>query len=310
MSTEKTVNMPNKEEMEVLEARKRLFNAVIDNLKAIGKSGNIGQLTIPLELLDTSAAFHEFRNYDNVDALARKWDERKVGAITVIIDYDRYMFIVVDGCHRVMAAMMVPGVDSLDAIVLLKCPTDPVEREKYAADFFIHRNDDDRRLTPIEKYPGLLIVGDPTALALRDVTEKYNVRIKKGKGNREAGIIGSYTDIMVTARTFGENGLEFTFATIEKAGWHMETNGYATHLTRMFRQLYKSYGKHAPEISDYLGEQFRKWTPDQFSAEARVAYPIRDYRIACVLLAQDMICEKFHLEKKLAWVDGRLRTAA
>lgn len=299
-----------REEKAAIEARRPLFNAIVGNMRAAGKSKMIAQVTIPLELLDTSASYHEFRNYDNVDALARKWDERKVGAITVIIDRERCLFIVVDGCHRVKAATIKPDVDDLDAIVLLGCPEDPEEREIYAADFFIHRNDDDKRLTPVEKYPGLLIIGDKTALALKNVTDRYGIRIKKGKGNREPGVIGSYTDIMHTARKFGEDGLEFTFATIDKAGWHLESNGYATHLTRMFRQLYTHYEDHAPEISDFLGREFRKWTPDQFSAEARVAYPIRDYRIACVLLAQDMICNEFKLDKKLAWIDGKLRLAA
>ena len=59
-------------------------------------------------------------------------------------------------------------------------------------------------------------------------------------------------------------------------------------------------------IHEYLSEELRQYDPELFGASARAKYPKRDYRSACVLYTEDLICDGLNIQRKI-YKDGEKR---
>lgn len=307
----KKITNINKETKNEIEARSSLYNTVVSNLQAFGvdSGAHVAIGNFPPELLYVDPRIQGLRQHKNTMKIVNNFDIRKLAPIVVVLHPEEKRASVVDGKCRVEVATILgkEKLPVLTAIVLMDAPQDDLKaRLRFEAEYFRTQDDGVQKLKPLEKHLASVICKDKAACDLEEVLNKYDVAIKVTGGPRDPGVLGSYTDILATANQFGVPGLEFTFSIIKNAGWQYETNGYATHITRMFRQIFKSYKNYATEIAEYLGVALRETTPMLFAAEARTTYPIRDYRIACVLLLQDMICEHLNLKTRLQWIDGKL----
>ena len=56
----------------------------------------------------------------------------------------------------------------------------------------------------------------------------------------------------------------------------------------------------------FLSKELRQYDPELFGSSARAKYPKRDYRAACVLFTEDMLCEGMGITRKI-YKDGEKR---
>lgn len=284
---------------------KELFKAVMNNLKPFGKRKKLCIGTVPLSLLFVDHRYQGLRKHKHLRKLVQNWDECKLAPIILVAHPEENRFAIVDGQGRFLAATEL-GYDSLDAIILMDAPSDPDERLKFEAEYFIGQDTECEAVKPIEKHLARVIIEDKGALMLDAVLKKYDVSFTHNKGQREHSVLGSYTDTYAIAKSYGENCLEFIFSIIHNANWDNEANGYATFVMRSLRNIYIAHPQHRTEIHEFLSEELRQIDPELFSANGRAFYPKRDHRTACSLYLEDIICKELGIERKIHFENGKV----
>lgn len=147
------------------------------------------------------------------------------------------------------------------------------------------------KVKALEKHPARVLIGDPAAIALQNMFEKYNITYTDTRGCREKGVLGSYPTAYRIANSHGEACLDFIFSIIHGAGWNLESNGYATFITESLRDVWVNH----PRVSDrqkihrFLSYALREDTPSGFSSDARSRYKMRDTKKVCTLLLEDIL---------------------
>ena len=104
----------------------------------------------------------------------------------------------------------------------------------------------------------------------------------------------------------GDRILDFIFTIIQNAGWHNEPNGYATYIFRALKSVWVAHFFDRESIHRYLSKELRQYDPELFGASARAKYPKRDYRSACVLYTEDLICDGLNIPRRI-YTDGEKR---
>lgn len=278
-----------------------LFNSVMRNLSPFGMiDGDVilASGSIPMELLYVDERYQGLREHRKLSNLKRNWDIRKLGPIEVVPHPEECRFAIVDGQGRFLVATEF-GYESLYATVMMDAPSDPVERLKFEASYFIGQDTETEKVKPIEKHPARVIMGERSATELERILNQYSVTVTHQRGQRSGGYLGSYSEAYHIVDRYGSDCLEFIFTIINNAGWHEESNGYGTFVMRSLRMIYAEHERNRAEINEYLSRLLRTIDPELFSAGAKTAYPKRDFRMACALWLEDKICAELHLERRI-----------
>lgn len=293
----------NTEKLQVSEEQKKLFRLIMNNINSFstGKSNKkkIGLVAAPISLLFVDRRYQGLRVHKNLKDLISHWDERKLGAICIVPHPEEYRFAVVDGQGRMLAATEL-GYETLQAIVLMDAPENELERLKFEAEIFIGQDDQTESVKALEKHPARVIIGDPAAIALEEMFNKYHINYVDTKGKREESTLGSYPSTYEIAKRHGKHCLDFIFSIIQNAGWNKETNGYATFVTEAIKDVWTTFQNEADrkEIHKFLCEEFRQIDPTLFSSQARAKYLMRkDTRACCKLYVEDMLYKGIGLKR-------------
>ena len=300
----KTVVASTKEE------RKNLFNSIMENIKPLEVDENGKAITasarIPLSLLFLDERYQRNHKESGVKKLYKNWDVRKLAPILVAPHFDEFVFSLIDGNNRTSVMEML-DISSATATIMMQTPTDDKERLKFECEIFADQDSESEKVKLVEKHNSNVIRGDKAATIIQKLVEEYNVAFVETKGNRDSAILGSYAETYSIAKT--ENGdkiLEFIFSIIQNAGWHDEANGYATYIFRALKSAWLAHSDERETIHEYLSEELRQYDPELFGASARAKYPKRDYRSACVLYTEDLICDGLNIQRKI-YKDGEKR---
>ena len=292
------------------EERKNLFNSIMENIKPLEVDENGKVITasarIPLSLLFLDERYQRKHKESSVRRLYKNWDVRKLAPILVAPHYDDYVFSLIDGNNRT-TVMEMRNIPSATATIMMQAPTDDAERLKFECEIFADQDSESEKVKLVEKHNSNVIRGDKAATIIQKLVEEYNVAFVETKGQRNSAILGSYSDTYSIAKT--ENGdkiLEFIFSIIQNAGWHDETNGYATYIFRALKSVWIAHPENREDIHKFLSTELRQYDPELFGASARAKYPKRDYRSACVLYAEDLVCDGMHIDRKI-YKDGEKR---
>lgn len=293
-----------------IEERKALFDTIMENVKPLDfdENGNVITATarIPLSLLFIDDRYQRRHKEKEVQKLYKNWDVRKLAPISVAPRFEDKCFDAIDGGKRSVVANML-GLPSLTATIMMQAPKDDKERLVFECEIFSNQDTESENVRLVEKHNSNVIRGDKAACIVNKICNKYEVAFTDTKGHRNCAILGSYADTYSIAKT--ENGndvLEFIFSIIENAGWHDETNGYATYVFRALKTAWLAHPDSREEIHEYLSTELRQYDPELFGSSARAKYPKRDYRAACVLYLEDMICEGLAITRKI-YKDGEKR---
>lgn len=297
-----------KERIVVTEDQRRLFDTIMNNLKQIGKRGG-GKFTgsVPINLLWVDPEYQRLdtRSEDKIRRLANHWDENKLTPIILVPHCEEARFAVVDGYGRLSASQMLADKYSqLDAIVLTNVPEDKKERQKFEASIFVEQDKDIEIVKPIQKHNARVLLGDQAAITIEKMCERYKITFTAKKGRRHEAVLGSYSDAYDIARIHGAKCLEFILDVIQNAGWRSESNGYSTYVMRALRDTWCAHPTKRKEIAECLSEELRQIDPQSFKAISVARYPAREYKVACVLYMEDLLCNKLHLERKI-YDDGK-----
>ena len=304
MTEIKTVVASTKEE------RKNLFNSIMENIKPLEVDENGKAITasarIPLSLLFLDERYQRKDKESGVKKLCKNWDVRKLAPILVAPHFDEFVFSLIDGNNRTSVMKML-DISSATATIMMQTPTDDQERLKFECEIFADQDSESEKVKLVEKHNSNVIRGDKAATIIQKLIEEYNVAFVETKGNRDSAILGSYAETYSIAKTeSGDKILEFIFSIIQNAGWHDEANGYATYIFRALKSAWLAHSDERETIHEYLSEELRQYDPELFGASARAKYPKRDYRSACVLYTEDLICDGLNIQRKI-YKDGEKR---
>ena len=144
-----------------------------------------------------------------------------------------------------------------------------------------------------------MIIKDNPAIILEKMFAKYGIRYVASRGQRDKCVLGSYTDTYKMARVHVEKCLEFIFSIIQAAGWDKEPNGYSTYVMRALKEAWVAHPTDRGKIHAYLSAELRKIDPALFGAAGRSRYQMREYRNACILYLEDMICSGLKIPKRI-----------
>jgi len=123
---------------------------------------------------------------DHAMAIAEKFDVRKALVVVVNVRFngDRY---VIDGQHRVMAAML------RDPEMVLPCIVYHGLNESQEAGLFAELQRERRQLRPHDLFWADVVAGDKTVLHLKDIVESVGYRFARKEGNK--GHIYCYSNL-------------------------------------------------------------------------------------------------------------------
>ena len=291
----------NAKEINEREAREAVFKATMKNLKPFGfnEEGKIilGTGDIPLNLLYVDMRYQGMRTHKNINKLIAKWDIRKLTPIILVPHPEENRFAIVDGQGRYLAAPKV-GLDSLNAIVLMDVPSDPEERLRFEAEYFIGQGTEDEKMRPVEKHLSRVICNDQAALDIDEMQKKYGFKFLTKSGQREAGIIGSYTELYKTSSVYGIDCLDYIFDVCKQAGFDRKANGYSKFVIRLLSSIWKVYPQNREETKNFLGKYLRSFDPVLLRAKGQAKYDMLHYYIGASLFLEDVLVENLNLTHK------------
>lgn len=278
------------------------LRGLLATAKANGQ--NVAIIKVPVYMMAIDESYQTVdRTARKLNYLTNRWDERKIGVLTVVPHEDEGLCYIVDGYGRWKASQIVDEekYTTLDCAVLLNAPTDPTERRKFEAELFANQNRDVAKLKPVDKHGAMQVLGDPAVLALDELQGKYGFSIgtKKYKGENATGmrINGIYKELCSGIRAYGKGVADWYFDICKRSGFTTKNYGYAGYIYRALRDMYILYPEKRNEVADILIEYFRPITPHEFKAEAVTQYPKLDNRTACSMYAEDIITEILGLKR-------------
>lgn len=287
------------------------LRGLLATAKANGQ--NVAIIKIPVYMMAIDESYQTVDRTDRkLDYLISKWDERKIGVLTVVPHDDEGLCYIVDGFGRWRASQVVDKkkYTHLDCAVLLNAPTDPRERQKFEAELFANQNRDVAKLKPVDKHGAMQVLEEPAALALDELQCKYGFTIgkRKYKGDNATGakINGIYTELCEGIRAHGKEFTDWYFDVCKRSGFAIKPYGYSRYNYRALKDMYVLYPDKRNEITDILIGYFRPITPNEFKAKAISKYPKLDTKSACSIYIEDIITEKLGINRVREIVDGRI----
>ena len=273
-------------------------------------------INIPTNMLEIDPRYQtDYRTERSLSYLTSNWDERKLLPITVVPHWEEGKFYVVDGYGRWIASQIVAR-DSgtkelykdLQALVLLQAPTDPVERLKYEAELYAFQGDTIAKVTPIQKHGAMLVMHNQAAEKLEQLKAEYGFEYVAEKGNREAAVLGSYSDVFNLCKIDNGKCADYVFDIINRIAFDRMTNGYSSYVIRAFRDMYKLYANNRNDVKNMLIHELRGKTPLQFKSNAVTRYPVLDVKTACSLYTEDMVVDILGLKQNRMVLNDKVVT--
>lgn len=141
------------------------------------KRGEKGELAwVNKNTLSVDSSYQRGAASNKVLKIAAHWSW--VGCGVIVVSRRKGLLYVVDGQHRVMAALKRDDITHLPAIIFEN------EEAKKEAEGFIDLNVNRKPLTFVHKYKALLVAGDKHAIMVEDMLQEYGVSIVNGKAKK------------------------------------------------------------------------------------------------------------------------------
>ena len=287
----------------------------LQGLLAIAKANgsNVAIIKIPVYMFAVDESYQTIdRTARKLNYLTSRWDERKIGVLTVVPHEDEGLCYIVDGFGRWQASQIIDKerYTHLDCAVLLNAPTDPTERRKFEAELFANQNRDVAKLKPVDKHGAMQVLEDPAALALDELQAKYGFTIGKRryKGNNATGMTVNniYQVLYDTVRIHGKGIADWYFNICQESGLAIKTYGYTRYTFNAVKDAYIAHPDKRNEIARILIDYFEPTTPQDFKAEAVTRYPKLDSVTACTMYARDIIAHKLGVNYTREIIDGKV----
>ena len=264
---------------------------------------------IPVDILEIDTRYQtEARTERDLRYLTNGWDENKLLPLIGVPHWEEGKVYLVDGYGRWIASQIVnkEKYEYLTVLLILNAPSNKQKRLEFEAEMYAYQNKQVAKMTAIQKHGAMLVLHDNATEILEKMKEKYRFEYTAVKGNREASVLGSYTETLRLCNLDNGKAAEYVFDICEGAGFDRKPNGYATYIMRGFRDVYKLYANNREDTKKFLIKELRKITPMTLKANAVVKYPMLDFKTAVSLYLEDMVVNNLGLEQSREVLGTRL----
>lgn len=288
---------------EVVSGRKgRGDRSLLEGLTKMYRDANysVAVLKIPVDLMEIDTRYQtEVRTARDLRYLTNNWNENKLLPLMAVPHWEEGKVYLVDGYGRWIASQMVDKekYKELDVLMIFNAPKKDRERLEFEAELYAFQNKDVAKMKAIQRHGAMIILEDEATKKLEKLKEKYGFEYVGSKGNREASVLGSYTETLSLCKVDNGKLADFVFEICQNAGFDRKANGYSTYVFRTLRDIYKLYVEDRKEISEYLSKEFRRITPLILKANAVTKYPLLEARMAVSMYVEDMLVENLGLEQ-------------
>lgn len=288
---------------EVVSGRKgRGDRSLLEGLTKMYRDANysVAVLKIPVDLMEIDTRYQtEVRTARDLRYLTNNWNENKLLPLMAVPHWEEGKVYLVDGYGRWIASQMVDKekYKELDVLMIFNAPKKDRERLEFEAELYAFQNKDVAKMKAIQRHGAMIILEDEATKKLEKLKEKYGFEYVGSKGNREASVLGSYTETLRLCKVDNGRLADFVFEICQNAGFDRKANGYSTYVFRTLRDIYKLYVEDRKEISEYLSKEFRRITPLILKANAVTKYPLLEVRTAVSMYVEDMLVENLGLEQ-------------
>ena len=217
--------------------------------------------SVPLSLMDIDPIYQR-QHGPHIKKIAAEWDETKCG--TLLVSYRNGRFYIVDGQHRAAAAAM-RGVERLYCLIR----TDWNRGDEAAA--FAAQDIYKYRLNGLDKLKAKIAAGDPHALAVQRVCEKYRVTYRSVKSTDICVLRASERAMRIVAE-HGEDMLEDIFEILSGTGWRLEKNAYSAYTLYALRNVLLSRSNRK-DVAMRLAGSAKRYSFAETLILARSKYP-------------------------------------
>lgn len=270
---------------------------------------NVAIIRIPVELLEIDTRYQiDERTERDLNYLVNNWDERKLLPLVGVPHWKEGKVYIVDGYGRWIASQIVNKEKYVDLMVLLllDAPQKPAERLAYEAELYAFQNVGVKNVTAVQKHGALMVLHDPATETLERMQKKYGFQYTYKQGNREASVLGSYTEALSLCKLDHGKAAEYVFNICEAAGFDRKTNGYSTYVLRGLRDIYKLYANNRVDTESLFSKELRKISPAILKAKAVTKYPYLEFKTAISLYLEDEVVEKLGLSQSREIVNNKL----
>lgn len=266
-------------------------------------------ISIPVEIMEIDTRYQTMaRTNRDLGYLIKNWNENKLLPLIGVPHWETGKVYLVDGYGRWIASQVVDKefYKCLDVLLILNAPNNPSERLKFEAEIYAYQNKDIAKMTPIHKHGSMLVLHDKATETLEKLREKYKFEYSENKGNREASVLGSYTDMLRLCSI--DNGLaaEYVLDICKGAGFDRKPNGYSSYVVRGLGDIYRLYDKERELTKKFLIKYLRNITPLLLKSNAVSKYSTLDFRAATSLYLEDLVVEHLALQKSRQVIGTRL----
>ena len=285
----------------------------VDKLEGLTKaytdrSESIAILNIPVELMEIDTRYQtDERTERDLKYLTDNWDERKLMPLLGVPHWEEGKVYIVDGYGRWIASQIVDRENGrkgnqrlykdLKVQMIFNAPTDKSEREEFEAELYAFQGMSIRKVTPIQKHGAMLILHDKATETLEAMKNKYGFEYRAEKGDREAGVLGSYTENLSLCKIDNGACADYVYSIIRDSGFDRKHSGYVAYVIRALRDIYNIYANDREATRQMLSNEFRKIMPLNLKANALTKYPVLDFRTAVSLYVEDLVVENLGLEQ-------------
>ena len=261
---------------------------------------NVAIIPMPVDILEIDSRYQtEVRTERDLRYLTSDWNENKLLPLIGVPHWEEGKVYLVDGYGRWIASQIVDKnkYDCLSVMLILNAPENPKERLKFEAEMYAFQNKSVKNVTAIQRHGAMIVLDDPATKKLEKLKKKYGFDYISSQGNREASVLGSYTETLNLCKVDNGKAAEYVFEICRGAGFDRKANGYATYVMRSLKDMYRLYAKNRKETKELLIECLRNITPLTLKAKAVAKYPILEMKTATSLYLEDLLVEKLGLEQ-------------
>lgn len=258
-------------------------------------------IKIPARLFAIDHAYQTSdRTGRDLGYLINNFNAAKLLPVTGVPHDEVGLIFLTDGYGRWQASQIVDPekYEYLSCLVILNAPTEPKARQKFEAELYAFQNNNVAKMKPIQKHGALEVMEDRAILAMDEMQKKYGFSYSREKGQREGGVIGSYSEMYSITRVYGKDCLDYICAVCKASGFDRKSNGYSSFIMRGLRDAWKYYPEQRKETKAFLSTYLRKFDPTRFKANAISRYLLLDAKMAVSLYLEDLIVDNLATKHK------------
>lgn len=269
--------------------RKREFDRVMKNCQVVG---NKKFSYVPVELLFADKRFQrvDTSSKAKINKIAREFNPQLMDPIRVSVHKETLSFSVIDGFHRLMAAIFA-GILDIECEIL-ELSDDPDERLEKEVEIFVVQDMNREILKGNQKHKANLIRKTPENIILQRCLDKYKSDFKvKDDKYGTCGLTGFTESLRTTKYPNGEELLDNVFYVIFHSGWHMAKNGLSNRVIISIRNVLLLHWDMLDDTVSAMIDYFSLIDPKIFMSNALATYPNRTEREGFTMYLENQVCE-------------------